>query len=238
MRGSWLGRLTPVSSTWWFTTCVISQTTGTGWSTMRRMAVARACCSSLSRCFGLLKRFAARAASPPAVVLMSPQGRRFSHDAARRLAGLSHVVVLCGRYEGVDERVRERLVTDEVSIGDYVLTGGELPALVMLDAVTRLLPGAVGDVRSVEGDSFVRGLLDHPHYTRPSRIEGLEVPDVLQSGDHGAIRRWRKRESLRRTIERRPELLAPAQLDDEERELLGELIEEQEEGAPAHGECH
>ena len=148
------------------------------------------------------------------------------------------MVVLCGRYEGVDERVRERLVTDEVSIGDYVLTGGELPALVMLDAVTRLLPGAVGDVRSVEGDSFVRGLLDHPHYTRPSRIEGLEVPDVLQSGDHGAIRRWRKRESLRRTIERRPELLAPAQLDDEERELLGELIEEQEEGAPAHGECH
>jgi len=137
-------------------------------------------------------------------------------------------VLLCGRYEGVDERVRTR-VDEEVSIGDYVLSGGELPALVIIDAVARLVPGVVGDEQSVAEDSFGRGLLDFPHYTRPAEIsagpagEVLAVPDVLLSGDHAEIRRWRKREALARTMARRPELLAQADLDDEERKLLREL---------------
>src|SRR5437763_1780468 len=125
------------------------------------------------------------------VILTSPQGKPFTQAEARRLSGLDHVVLLCGRYEGVDERVRER-VTDELSIGDYVLTGGELPALVVLDAVARLVPGVVGDEQSVVEDSFSRGLLDFPHYTRPAAFAALRVPDVLLSGNHAQIRRWRK----------------------------------------------
>ncbi len=160
------------------------------------------------------------------IVLTSPQGRPFSQAEAVRLSRLSHVVVICGRYEGVDERVRQRLGTEELSIGDYVLTGGELPAMVILDAVTRLLPGAVGDEQSVESDSFSRGLLDFPHYTRPAEFEGMKVPDVLVSGHHAEIRRWRKREALRRTLERRPDLLASAELDEDERALLDELEKE------------
>lgn len=175
---------------------------------------------------------------PSTVVLVSPQGRRFTDADARRLAALPHIVVICGRYEGVDERVREHVATEELSIGDYVLTGGELPALVLLDAVTRLLPGAVGDAESVAQDSFARGILDCPHYTRPAEFRGLGVPPVLQSGHHGDIRRWRIRESLRRTIARRPELLATAQLDRDEHDVLRELIEEQEKGARAHVERH
>lgn len=163
---------------------------------------------------------------PSAVILTSPQGRPFSQAEAVRLSRLPHVVVICGRYEGVDERVRQRLKTEDLSIGDYVLAGGELPAMVILDAVTRLLPGAVGDEQSVEADSFSRGLLDFPHYTRPAEFEGLKVPDVLISGHHAEIRRWRKREALRRTLERRPDLLAAADLDDEERELLRGLKNE------------
>ncbi len=161
---------------------------------------------------------------PSAVVLTSPQGRRFCQADAVGLSRLPHVVIICGRYEGVDERVRERFVTEELSIGDYVLTGGELPAMVVLDAATRLLPGAVGDEQSVENDSFSRGLLDFPHYTRPAEFDGMKVPDVLVSGHHGEIRRWRKREALRRTLERRPDLLADARLDDEERAILRELL--------------
>ncbi|MBP1633694.1 MAG: trmD [Acidobacteria bacterium] len=161
---------------------------------------------------------------PDAVVLTSPQGRRFTQAEAERLSRLPHVVVLCGRYEGVDERVREQLATDELSIGDYVLTGGELPALVMLDAVARLLPGVVGDEQSVEEDSFRRGLLDHPHYTRPAEFRGLAVPAVLLSGHHAEVRRWRKRQALRRTLERRPELLEAAELDEEERAIMRELL--------------
>jgi tRNA (guanine37-N1)-methyltransferase len=168
---------------------------------------------------------------PATVILTSPQGRPFSQAEAVRLSRLPHVVLICGRYEGVDERVRERVVTEDLSIGDYVLTGGELPAMVILDAVARLLPGAVGDEQSVEADSFSRGLLDFPHYTRPAEFDGMKVPDVLVSGHHGAIRRWRKREALRRTLERRPELLERADLDDEERALLRELNEEREKGA-------
>ncbi|HSP90595.1 MAG TPA: tRNA (guanosine(37)-N1)-methyltransferase TrmD [Vicinamibacterales bacterium] len=161
-----------------------------------------------------------------AVILTSPQGRRFTQREAERLAGLRRVVLLCGRYEGVDDRVRSALATEEMSVGDYVLSGGELPALVIVDAVVRLLPGAVGDEASVEVDSFSRGLLDHPHFTRPAEFRGLRVPDVLLSGNHADIRRWRKRESLARTLAWRPDLLPSAELDDEEREILRALTNE------------
>src|SRR5688572_12334789 len=165
----------------------------------------------------------ARRGQPDAVVLLTPQGRPFRQAEAVRLGGLSHVALLCGRYEGMDERVRELVATEELSIGDYVLSGGELPALVIVDAVSRLVPGVVGDSQSVEGDSFTRGLLDYPHYTRPAEFEGRPVPDVLLSGHHAEVRRWRKREALRRTLTRRPDLLADARLDEEEREMLKTL---------------
>jgi tRNA (guanine37-N1)-methyltransferase len=163
----------------------------------------------------------------PHVVLTSPQGRRFTHGEAQRLSGLDHLVLLCGRYEGFDDRVRQR-VTEELSIGDYVLTGGELAALVILDAVARFVPGVVGDEQSVAEDSFSRGLLDFPQFTRPAEVAAgaervLKVPDVLMSGNHAQIRRWRKREALARTLERRPDLLADASLDEEEQEILKEL---------------
>jgi tRNA (guanine37-N1)-methyltransferase len=173
--------------------------------------------------FAAVEAIAERRGRAGAVLLMSPAGKTFTQHEARRLAEVGHVVILCGRYEGVDERVREHLATDEVSIGDYVLSGGELPALVVVDAIGRLVPGVVGDEQSVEDDSFSRGLLDHPHYTRPAEFRGKRVPDVLLSGHHGEIRQWRRREALRRTAERRPELLATAALDDDERELLREL---------------
>lgn len=161
---------------------------------------------------------------PDTVILTSPQGRRFTQAEAVRLAGLRHVVVLCGRYEGVDERVREVLDLDELSIGDFVLSGGELAALVIVDAVVRLIPGAVGDEQSVELESFSRGLLDYPHYTRPAEFRGIKVPDVLLSGHHAEIGRWRKRQALARTLARRPDLLPTAELDDEEREILRALM--------------
>src|SRR5881392_2285320 len=151
-------------------------------------------------------------ASKPLVLLTSPQGTQLTQEIAQRLSAARHIVVLCGRYEGVDERVRSR-VDEEISIGDYVVSGGELPALVVVDAVARFVPGVVGDDQSVAEDSFSRGLLDFPHYTRPADVPGLEdaaagrVPDVLVSGNHAEIRRWRKRESLARTLARRPDLL-------------------------------
>ena len=188
---------------------------------------------------------------PLTVVLTSPQGRRLTQAEAQRLSRLSHLVLLCGRYEGFDERVRER-VTDEISIGDYVLSGGELPALVILDTVARLVPGVVGDEQSVAEDSFHRGLLDFPQYTRPAEVTMtragsverattlagpgpvnpavLKVPDVLLSGNHAEIRRWRKRAALSRTLARRPELLSEADLDEEEREILRELVAERDKG--------
>lgn len=156
------------------------------------------------------------------VILMSPQGTRLTQKVARRLSTAEHLVLLCGRYEGVDDRVRER-VTEELSIGDYVLTGGELPALVLLDAVARFVPSVVGDEQSVADDSFSRGLLNFPQFTRPAAVGTLRVPDVLLSGNHAEIRRWRKREALSRTLERRPDLLADANLDEEEQEILREL---------------
>jgi len=171
------------------------------------------------------------------VIMTSPQGRRFTQIEAERLSGLQHIVVLCGRYEGFDERVRDR-VTEELSIGDYVLTGGELPAMVILDAVARLVPGVVGDEQSVAQDTFSRGLLNHPQYTRPATIRStgaagerdLGVPEVLMSGNHAEIRRWRKREALARTLARRPDLLDAASLDEEEERILRELRELQDGG--------
>jgi tRNA (guanine37-N1)-methyltransferase len=171
---------------------------------------------------------------PTAVVLPTPQGKPFTHAEAARLSEAAHTVVLCGRYEGIDERVRDALATEEVSIGDYVLSGGELAAMVILDAAARLIPGVVGDARSVSEDSFATALLDHPHYTRPAEFEGRKVPDVLLSGHHGDIERWRRREALRRTLERRPDLLAAAALDAGQRALLRELQDEREEREHDH----
>ena len=168
---------------------------------------------------------------PPVVVLTCPQGRRFTQTEAERLSRAGHIAVICGRYEGVDERVREHLATEELSIGDFVISGGELAALVIVDAVARLLPGVVGDGESVEEDSFARGLLDHPHYTRPADFRGWRVPPVLLSGNHGEIRRWRRREALRRTLERRPDLLVAVDLDEEQRAIIRELERDGEKGA-------
>lgn len=194
--------------------------------------------------FRALDAVEAERGAPLTVVLTSPQGKRFTQADAQRLSGVEHLVLLCGRYEGFDDRIRER-VTEELSIGDYVLTGGELPALVIVDAIARFVPGVVGDEQSVAEDSFSRGLLDFPQFTRPAEIasEGgtasggptasgvrvLKVPDVLLSGNHAAIRRWRKREALSRTLERRPDLLAEAVLDEEEQEILRELKREHRE---------
>ena len=154
------------------------------------------------------------------VVLMSPQGRRLEQAGVAALAAYEHLVIICGHYEGVDERVREHLVDEEVSIGDYVLTGGELPAMVVIDAVTRLLPDALGAQHGAASDSFATGLLEYPHYTRPAEFRGWKAPEVLLSGNHEAIRRWRREQALRRTRERRPDLLQQAALSEEDRELL------------------
>jgi tRNA (guanine37-N1)-methyltransferase len=169
----------------------------------------------------------ARRGAPDAVILLSPQGRRFTQAEAARLVRLPHLVLLCGRYEGVDDRVRTAVATDELSIGDYVLSGGEPAALVVVDAVSRLVPGVVGDAQSVAEESFSRGLLDYPHYTRPPDFAGQKVPGVLLSGHHEEVRRWRKKTALRRTLERRPELLTSAALDDEERAMLEEIRKEE-----------
>ncbi len=185
--------------------------------------------------FRAVETIARERGTPDSIVLTSPQGRAFTQAEAERLSGLGHVVLLCGRYEGVDERVREHLATEEISVGDYVLTGGELPAMVIVDAVTRLLPGAVGDEQSVAADSFTSGLLDFPQYTRPAEFRDLRVPEVLTSGHHGEIRRWRRREALRRTAERRPELLAGAELDDEERAIVRDVMEQREKGEKGAG---
>ena len=178
--------------------------------------------------FEAMDAVVAERGKPDAVVLMTPQGRRFTHAEAERLSRMSHVAIICGRYEGVDERVAQALVTDELSIGDYVLTGGDLPAQVVIDAVVRLVPGVVGDAASVAGDSFADGWLDCPHYTRPAEFRGLTVPDVLMSGHHGEIEQWRRRERMRRTLQRRPDLIDRTRLsDDERRELARDNIKEE-----------
>ncbi len=154
------------------------------------------------------------------VVLLTPQGRVFSQEIALQFSRQPRLALICGRYEGVDERVREHLVTDEISIGDYVLTGGELPALILIDAVARLLPGVLGDPDGAFDDSHASGLLEYPHYTRPPEFRGWSVPEVLLSGDHAKIAAWRREQSLRRTQERRPDLLDRAPLDDQDRKFL------------------
>ena len=161
-----------------------------------------------------------------AVVLLSPRGPRFDQAAAERYAGLERLVLLCGRYEGVDERVREGLATEEVSLGDFVLTGGEVAALAVVEATVRLLPGALGDEESARQDSFADGILDFPHYTRPAVVRGMAVPEVLLSGDHGKVRRWRRKEALRATRERRPDLLARRPLTPGDEALLREIEDE------------
>ena len=173
--------------------------------------------------FRAVERIRGERGAPGAVVLTSPDGAKLTQAAAERLRQAGNVVVLCGRYEGVDERVRADLATEEISIGDYVLSGGELPALVIVDAVARLVPGVVGDEQSVARDTFARGLLDFPQYTRPAEFAGHAVPPVLLSGHHGEIERWRRREALARTLERRPDLLAEAELDAADRSTLDEL---------------
>jgi tRNA (guanine37-N1)-methyltransferase len=163
-----------------------------------------------------------------AVVLLSPRGRRFDQAAARRFAGLHRLVLLCGRYEGVDERVAQDVATEELSLGDFVLTGGEVAALAVTEATVRLLPGALGDDASAGEDSFADGILDFPHYTRPATVRGRGVPDVLLSGDHARIRRWRRKQALSATRERRPELLRSARLGAEDAGLLREIEDEAE----------
>jgi tRNA (guanine37-N1)-methyltransferase len=168
-------------------------------------------------------------ARPPCpVVLTSPQGRRFDHGLARELAAHDRVVIVAGHYEGYDERVREHLATHEVSVGDFVLTGGELPAMMIAEAIARLQPGVVGHETATEFDSFAHGLLEHPHYTRPAEFRGWRVPDVLLSGHHGEVERWRRRQSLLRTYLRRPELLEDHELTDEERRWLEEVVADED----------
>ena len=157
------------------------------------------------------------------LVMTSPQGRRFDQSVARELTSKQHVVFLCGRYEGFDHRVHEALQPDEISVGDFVVSGGELPAMLMADAMGRLIPGVVGNTGSVEEDSFFKGLLDYPHYTRPETLRGRRVPDILLSGHHEKIRKWRKEQALRATLKKRPDLLESAELDDEAREILRRL---------------
>jgi tRNA (guanine37-N1)-methyltransferase len=158
----------------------------------------------------------------PRVILMCPQGERFSQKKAEELAQEEHLIIICGHYEGYDERIRQHLATDEISIGDFVLTGGELGAMVVVDAVTRLLPEVLGNEESHQQDSFSTGMLEHPHYTRPADFRGLKVPEVLQSGNHALIEEWRKKESLKRTYKRRPDLLADKELSDREKEWISQ----------------
>lgn len=164
----------------------------------------------------------AAAPGPRRVILLDPAGRKFDHVAAKELAQESHLVFICGHYEGYDERIRS-LVTDEFSIGDFVLTGGELPAMMMIDATVRFLPGVLGNAESAATDSFENGLLNYPEYTRPASYRDMDVPFVLQNGDHGKIARWRLKESLRRTLQRRPDLLADVSLDKDGQKLLREV---------------
>lgn len=165
---------------------------------------------------------------PRRTVMLSPQGKVFNQDMALSMAKENrNLLFMCGRYEAIDERVRENLVDEEISTGDYILTGGELPALVIIDSVVRLIPGVLGDERSKEEESFTWGILDYPHYTRPPEFRGLRVPDVLLSGNHKEISRWRRREALKRTMLRRTDLLEKVSLTDEDYKLLSEIKEEE-----------
>ncbi|MDO3680790.1 tRNA (guanosine(37)-N1)-methyltransferase TrmD [Paenibacillus ehimensis] len=173
--------------------------------------------------------------SKPRVILMCPQGEPFSQKKAEELAAERHLIFICGHYEGYDERIREHLVTDELSIGDYVLTGGELPAMVVIDSVVRLLPGVLGNETSAVTDSFSTGLLEYPHYTRPANFRGWEVPEVLISGHHGNIEEWRRKQSLERTWRKRPDLLEGIELTPKERRWLHEWEAQERSGRDLPG---
>jgi tRNA (guanine37-N1)-methyltransferase len=162
----------------------------------------------------------------PRIILLCPQGERYTQKKAEELAEEKHLIFICGHYEGYDERIRTNLVTDEISIGDYVLTGGELGAMVVIDSVVRLLPEVLGKEESHQQDSFSTGLLEHPHYTRPADFRGMKVPDTLMSGNHKLIEEWRTKESLRRTLERRPDLLESVELTKEQMKWLDEIKKE------------
>ncbi|PLC16725.1 tRNA (guanosine(37)-N1)-methyltransferase TrmD [Bacillus paralicheniformis] len=172
--------------------------------------------------FDAVEKLTAEAAGSPRIILVCPQGERYTQQKAEELAQEEHLMFICGHYEGYDERIREHLSTDEISIGDFVLTGGELPAMMIADSVVRLLPGVLGKEESHLEDSFSTGLLEHPHYTRPADYKGLKVPDVLTSGNHAKIKEWRRKESLRRTFLRRPDLLENYPLSEEERKWISE----------------
>jgi tRNA (guanine37-N1)-methyltransferase len=172
------------------------------------------------------------------VILMTPQGRVFSHRIAKELAAHERLVFVCGRYEGIDERVRELVITDEISIGDYVLTGGELPAMVVIDAVIRHIPGVLGAAWAADEDSHADGVLEGPHYTRPPVFRGLEVPPVLVEGNHGRVEAWRREQGLRRTWQNRPDLLLTAQLTEDEKYLLARFADEDSRRLPkVQGTC-
>ena len=158
--------------------------------------------------------------APIPVILLTPQGRVFTQRVAEEFSRHERIALLCGRYEGVDERIREHLVTDEISVGDYVLTGGELPALLIIDAVSRLIPGVLGDPTGAEDDSHSMGLLEYPHYTKPSAFRGWKVPEVLLSGDHGKIEKWRREQALQRTLKKRPDMIEKAELSEKDRKFL------------------
>jgi tRNA (guanine37-N1)-methyltransferase len=160
---------------------------------------------------------------PVPVILLTPQGRVFTQRIAQDLARHERIALLCGRYEGVDERIREHLVTDELSVGDYVLTGGELPALLVIDAVSRLLPGVLGDPTGAEDDSHSMGLLEYPHYTKPPEFRGWKVPEILLSGDHRKIEKWRREQALQRTLKKRPDMIEKAELSEADKRFLENL---------------
>lgn len=163
------------------------------------------------------------------IILLTPQGRVFNQRIAEEISTNERIALLCGRYEGVDERVREHLVTDEISIGDYVLTGGELPAMILIDAVARLLPGALGDPTGAQDDSHSMGLLEYPHYTKPADFRGWKVPEILLSGDHAKIEKWRREQALVRTFNQRPDMLEKAELNEAEKKFVDNLNEQKKQ---------
>ncbi|KHF32377.1 tRNA (guanine-N(1)-)-methyltransferase [Paenibacillus sp. P1XP2] len=180
--------------------------------------------------FSAVEDLVSRTSATPRIILMCPQGDTFTQRKAEEFAKEEHLIFICGHYEGYDERIREHLVTDELSIGDYVLTGGELPAMVAIDSIVRLLPGVLGNETSAVTDSFSTGLLEYPHYTRPAEFRGWKVPDILLSGHHANIELWRREQALKRTLERRPDLLDKVELTDQDRQFLKRLQNERESG--------
>lgn len=176
--------------------------------------------------FDAIEDLRSKSGASPRVILLCPQGERYTQKKAEELAEADHLIFVCGHYEGYDERIREHVVTDEISIGDFVLTGGELGAMVVIDSVVRLLPGVLGNQESHMKDSFSTGFLEHPHYTRPADFRGIKVPDVLMSGNHRLVEEWRAKESLRRTYLRRPDLLEDAELTSEQQKWLNEIKKE------------